>query len=102
MEKVYGFESFLIEKPLPVRLKDMADEGMLKIERDNPGAVYLLSTEPGYDLPFEVRADYHLRENKRPDEDELPDIAPKGEHRIAWLAQQVSTAFSRLVTGLKA
>lgn len=101
LEKEYGIGSFIIEKPIPVRLEDMDDEKVLGMEHDAPGAIYMFSREPGYKLPFEVWAYYHLRESEQPDESELSDIIAKGERKVIWLAKQIFAAFPRLVTGLK-
>jgi hypothetical protein len=96
LEKNHGFESFLIEKPVPLRLEDLGDEKTLRIKHDAPGAIYMLSTEPGYKLPFEVWAYYHLLDDTEPS-----DIISIGEEKVVWLAKQIFTAFPRLVTGLK-
>ena len=54
LEDEYDYESFLIEKTFPLRPKDMYDKAIVKMERDTPGAIYMLSDEPGYNLPFQV------------------------------------------------
>ena len=93
LEKEHGIESFLIEKPIPAKLEDLRD--------DAPGDICMFSKEPGYKLPFEVWAYFHLRESEQPDESELSDIIAKGERKVVWLAKQIFATFPRLVTGLK-
>ena len=99
--KEYGIASFIIEKPIPVRLEDMDDEKVLRMEHDAPRAIYMFSREPGYKLPFEVWAYFYLRESEQPDESELSDIIAKGERKVVWLAKHIFAAFPQLVTGLK-
>jgi len=101
LENEHGIESFLIEKTPPVRLKDIGHGGMLKMERDTPGAIYMLSDEPEYNLPFEVWAYYHLLDYWEAENPGPLDIISRGEEKIAWLARQIFTAFPRLVNGLK-
>jgi len=95
----YGFESFLIEKPLPLNPKDMTDEATLKIERDT-GAIYMLAAEPGYSLPFEVWAYYHLLGDWKAEKTEPSNIISRGKKKIAWLASDIFRAFPKAVTGL--
>jgi hypothetical protein len=101
LEKEHGIGSSIIEKPIPVRLEDMDDEKVLRMEHDTPRAIYMFSRVPGYKLPFEVWAYFHLRESEQPDETELSDIIAKAERKVVRLAKQIFAAFPQLVTGLK-
>ncbi len=101
LENEHGIESFLIEKPVPVRLEDMDDEKVLRMEHDTPGAIYMFSREPGYNLPFEVWAYYHLRGSDEAENRDLLDIVSRGQEKITWLARHIFTTFRKLVTGLK-
>lgn len=101
LENEHGFESFLIENPLPLRLDDLRDKVMVKMASDTPGAIYLLSDEPGYNLPFEAWAYFHLLDDWETEKPGSSDIIEKGEEKIVWLAREIFTAFPRLVTGLK-
>jgi hypothetical protein len=101
LKKTHGFESFLIEKPVPLRLEDLRDEKTLRIKHDVPEAIYMLSTEPGYNLPFEVWAYYHLWGDWEAEKPGSSDIISIGEEKIVRLAKQIFAAFPLLVTGLK-
>ena len=101
LEKKHGFECFLIERFVPVRLEDMDDNAALRLENYTPGSIYMFSQEPGYSLPFEVWAYYHLLKSEKADESGWPYPIERWEEKVEWLARQIFTAFPKVVTGLK-
>ena len=101
LEDKHGFDSFIIEKPLPIRPEDMEDERVHPKSAWVPGSIYMFSSEETYNLPFDVWAYYDLRKDNITNPEELITVIESARARISVFAREYFFNFEQLSSGLK-